>query len=926
MVRIAARVLVPALAIVLLDGEVAHADCTPQAASNVTADCTGDTVNQGGGAPGTSAGSNGYGTGVETGITVNVANGARVIGSNGGIDAATVTVTNNAGASITGGAYGINATGGSANVTNSGTITGNGIGIPSSGISAQFDATVTNNAGASITGGSWGINAGTNATVTNHAGASITGGFSGIATGTNATVTNNAGASITGGVVGITTITDVTVTNNAGGSITGAWYGILANGSANVTNSGSIAGTAYDGIAAGSKVTVTNNAGGSITGAWYGIIASAGGSSVFNAGTISGGTAAIQFSGRGNTLTLAPGSVTSGNVLGTGSDVFQLGGTGSATFDVSAIGPAAQYRGFGTFNKIGNSTWTLTGTSTFAGPVNVNGGTLAVNGDITSASGVTVNAGGTLGGNGTVGNTIINGGTLAPGNSIGTLAVNGSLTLTASATYLVQVSGSTSDKTIVTGTANLAGQVVVAPLTVVTQKTTYTILTSSALTGTFGSAVVGNYLARNPQLTYLGGSVLLSLDPGLLSPILPANANVNQRSVADAIDNALLAGNNLSTAFSAIFNLSGANLLAGLTQLSGESATGTQQTTFQAMDQFLGVMTDPFIAGRGTPVSAGGNPNAYAEESMAYAAKGQAARSQSERDAYALFTKAPLAKTYDPRWSVWVSGFGGSQRTDGNTAVGSNNSTSSIYGTAVGADYRLSSNTLAGFALAGGGTSFGVSGLGGGRSDLFQAGAYLRHINGPAYISAALAHGWQDITTDRTVTVAGVDRLRAEFNANAYSGRLEGGYRFVTQGVGLTPYAAGQFTTFDLPAYAEQALAGASTFALAYGAKSVTDTRSELGLRTDKSVAMQNGVLTLRGRLAWAHDFNPDRSVAATFQTLPGASFVANGAALASDSALTTASIEMKWLNGWSAAGTFEGEFSNVTRSYAGKGVVRYAW
>jgi hypothetical protein len=25
-------------------------------------------------------------------------------------------------------------------------------------------------------------------------------------------------------------------------------------------------------------------------------------------------------------------------------------------------------------------------------------------------------------------------------------------------------------------------------------------------------------------------------------------------------------------------------------------------------------------------------------------------------------------------------------------------------------------------------------------------------------------------------------------------------------------------------------------------------------------------------------------------------------------------------------AGTFEGQFSNVTNSYAGKGVVRYAW
>jgi hypothetical protein len=42
--------------------------------------------------------------------------------------------------------------------------------------------------------------------------------------------------------------------------------------------------------------------------------------------------------------------------------------------------------------------------------------------------------------------------------------------------------------------------------------------------------------------------------------------------------------------------------------------------------------------------------------------------------------------------------------------------------------------------------------------------------------------------------------------------------------------------------------------------------------------------------------------------------------------ALTTASAEMKWLNGWSAAVTFEGEFSDVSRSYAGKGVVRYAW
>jgi outer membrane autotransporter protein len=175
------------------------------------------------------------------------------------------------------------------------------------------------------------------------------------------------------------------------------------------------------------------------------------------------------------------------------------------------------------------------------------------------------------------------------------------------------------------------------------------------------------------------------------------------------------------------------------------------------------------------------------------------------------------------------------------------------------------------------------------------------------------------------VTIAGVDQLRAKFNANAWSGRIEGGYRVVSQGVGFTPYAAGQFVTFQLPSYAEGVISGANTFALAYGAKDVTASRSELGLRTDKSFAVQDGIFTLRGRAAWAHNFNTDRSVLPTFQALPGASFVVNGAGQAPDAALVTASAEMKWLNGFSLAGTFEGEFSNVTRSYAGKGVARYS-
>jgi uncharacterized protein with beta-barrel porin domain len=121
-------------------------------------------------------------------------------------------------------------------------------------------------------------------------------------------------------------------------------------------------------------------------------------------------------------------------------------------------------------------------------------------------------------------------------------------------------------------------------------------------------------------------------------------------------------------------------------------------------------------------------------------------------------------------------------------------------------------------------------------------------------------------------------------------------------------------------------VSGVDTFALAYNSKSVTASRSEIGVRSEKSFPMPDSILTLRGRAAWAHDFNNERSMAATFQALPGASFIVSGAAPAPDAALVTASAERKWLNGWFAAATFEGEFSEVTRSYAGKGVVRYSW
>jgi len=43
----------------------------------------------------------------------------------------------------------------------------------------------------------------------------------------------------------------------------------------------------------------------------------------------------------------------------------------------------------------------------------------------------------------------------------------------------------------------------------------------------------------------------------------------------------------------------------------------------------------------------------------------------------------------------------------------------------------------------------------------------------------------------------------------------------------------------------------------------------------------------MRARVAWAHDGMSDPTLAAAFQTLPGASFIVNGATPAKNSALT---------------------------------------
>ncbi|MCX7313922.1 MAG: autotransporter outer membrane beta-barrel domain-containing protein [Alphaproteobacteria bacterium] len=286
------------------------------------------------------------------------------------------------------------------------------------------------------------------------------------------------------------------------------------------------------------------------------------------------------------------------------------------------------------------------------------------------------------------------------------------------------------------------------------------------------------------------------------------------------------------------------------------------------------------------------------------------------------------SSVFSPNWTIWGQAYGGTNKTNGDAVVGSNDTTAHGYGFATGIDHRVLPDTTVGFALAGGGTSFGIAnGLGSGRSDVFQMGVYGIKQFGASYVSAALSYARHWMATNRTVTVSGTDQLTASFNANNIGGRIETGHRFKTPVVGITPYAALQVQQFRTPPYAETATSGTNAFALSYSSNTATVTRTELGSWFDKTFALNStSAITLWGRTAWAHDHSSSQSVNVLFQTLPGSNFTVSGAAVAPNSVLLSAGGEIRRSNGMSFGAKLDSEFSGRSQSYAGTGTVRYAW
>ncbi len=645
-------------------------------------------------------------------------------------------------------------------------------------------------------------------------------------------------------------------------------------------------------IILGTKTLVITNANdsfsGSIAGAG-GLTISGGTQTLTGSNTYSGGTRIIS----GGTLSIA-----SDDSLGASSGGLTFdGGTLQNTASFTSARSATVNAGGGTFRTDADLTWSgtiggtgalsktgsavmnLTGdSSSFTGATLITEGTLLVNGAL-SGSAVTVQSGATLGGSGTVGaTTLASGGRIAPGNSIGTLTVSGSYSQASGASYQVELDPATvtSDRIQVTGTATLASG---ATLSIVNYTGAayvagqrYTILTSTGLTGSYGSDdyVVTPFLslrnstdATNAYLTVIQTRTVAS-----------AGGTSNEVAVGAGVDS-LPAGNTVQTEVTNSPTLEAAR--GALGYLSGEIHGSAKTVLLDESWLLRAAVNDRLRAAFG---AVGAAPMATLNygfsADLAPAVKGPMPR------------LAPAE-----RFAVWGQGYGSWSRIngDGNAASLRHTTGGLFIGADVAAFDTLRFGVIAGYSRS----SFDVDArLSSGESDNYHLGLYGGGQWGALGLRAGLSYTWHDIETRRGIVSPGLGSiLRAGYDAGTAQAFGELGYRIdlgrtALGKVALEPFAGLAYVVLRSDGFSETGGAAALT-----GSSDDTSLGyATLGLRAATSARIQGIDLTLRGALGWRHAFG-ELDPKATLAFAGGSLFTIAGVPIARNAALVEAGLDL---------------------------------
>ena len=684
--------------------------------------------------------------------------------------------------------------------------------------------------------------------------------------------------------------------------------GLRIGGNANVVTvyqGGSIGGghTGVQFIAGGNTLI---NAGTISGGFFIAIQGSSGTDTILNSGTISGGgSGAIDLFGGDDVLTLAPGSTITGFVRGgAGTDTLNFGGAGSATFDLGTLGAGLQYDEFEQLTKTGASVWTLTGTTAFNGATTVDAGGLIVNGTLPSV--VTVN-GGYLGGTGTVSGIVVNnGGMVATGNSIGTLNVSGNVAFNAGSTFQVEINaGGQSDKIAATGTATLnGGTVQIVPLGAgFLANTQYTILTATGgVNGTFATLTTSGSPLVSGQLSYDANNVYFLLQQiggfGTLSGLTP-----NQAAVAGALDQAQSGGASgpLGTAINTLAVLNASGIKAGLGDLAGQIHADGRRFTVDQTDAFQGFMWNAGTQSRGETLRM--SVSSYAAEPADPIGKALGARRAA------------------PAQSVWFGGYGNWDKVAAtDIAFGTN---ANVAGAALGVDLWRTTGLTAGLAV---GASTGKLRTAG-RADSIEANAghggfYARGESGGFNLASAISYSFAALESSRTISFLG-ETATGSSHTHTFAASLGIARPFdVGRGVTAEPFAKADWYATRQNGFSETGAPGVNQLVRAGGFDTAYGTA---GLRALYYTMMPNGRAAQFGAtLAIRHEFSGNApSMTAAFDGAPGIPLAITGVGRARTAALTGAEIRWDLTAATSFKASYEGAFAPGLDRHTLRGTVR---
>ncbi|MBI3196741.1 MAG: autotransporter outer membrane beta-barrel domain-containing protein, partial [Rhodospirillales bacterium] len=268
--------------------------------------------------------------------------------------------------------------------------------------------------------------------------------------------------------------------------------------------------------------------------------------------------------------------------------------------------------------------------------------------------------------------------------------------------------------------------------------------------------------------------------------------------------------------------------------------------------------------------------------------------------------------------------------------TGSAASQQTVGGGAFCGDYRAGPDTLVGVAVGYSGLNVSMPTNGAsGRANGIHFGVYGQHDWRSLYLNASMAFSRFDGSMTRSISGIGTpETAKSSTTSSALAGRLEVGRPFEIGKAGagqfgLTPFAALQPAQFWQPGTTETSTTGTGApgvFALAYQPQSTTSLPTFLGAQLDGRTEVDG--LPLNGwlRLAWIHEFMPNRPVTAGFVSLPGSLFTVDGAQAASDAVRIDFGARYSVGSQTSLFANAAAELSDRGQGYSGTVGLRLSW